>query len=208
MICWENFRIRMGSLRLQLFLSTKLRKIRQNQKTVIFIGKISLGISRKISASTIKEFLEYKPLFEAKDEIQMHKIMPMFKKELGARLEAMVVPRHKASLKGNVSMLLKKAVKHSHIDSTVKVGAGYLTALGQDVVDGKFYDRILRQHIVFKHPQNFDSFFSKEKEPLVYKEYSSSEINILYKYNSDLRPSIRNFTIDTVHETLFDFLPP
>jgi hypothetical protein len=46
-----------------------------------------------------------------------------------------------------------------------KVGADYLTVIGQEVAEQKFYDRIMRERTLFDHPQNFDTFFKNETEP-------------------------------------------
>lgn len=78
--------------------------------------------------------------------------MPLIKESLCTKLNSLILAKEKTSWKGNVNLLRSAGKRHSKIPAFEKVGASYLTAIGQEVVEQKFYDRIFKERTLFDHP--------------------------------------------------------
>lgn len=87
-----------------------------------------------------------------KDEIRLHKIMPLIKESLCTKLNSSILPKEKTSWKGNVNLLRTAGKRHLKIHAVEKAGTGYLTAIGQEVIEQKFYDRVFKERTLFDHP--------------------------------------------------------
>ena len=91
--------------------------------------------------------------------------MPLIKKSLCTKLSSLISAKRKLSWKDNVNLVRSAGKRHSMIPVVEKRGPNYLTEIGQEVAEQKFYDRILRERTLFDHAQNFDTFFKNETEP-------------------------------------------
>jgi hypothetical protein len=78
--------------------------------------------------------------------------MPLIKESLCIKLNSSIFPKEKSSWKGNVNLLRSAGKRHSKIPAVEKVGTGYLTTIGQEVIEQKFYDRVFKERTLFDYP--------------------------------------------------------